>query len=68
MKEPGLDRRHRDRGAPKTGRIEGKRSDARNKNLPQPIPEFSPNATVGYMRKKTGKASLADIRKAAKNR
>ena len=64
MKEPGLDRRYRDRDVPKTGRIDLKRSDALNKNLPQPIPGFSPNATVGYMRKETGKTSLADIRKA----
>lgn len=68
MKEPGLDGRHRDQCSPKTGRIDLKRSDAINKNLSQPIPNFSPHATVGFMRKETGKTSLADIRKAAKNR
>ncbi len=68
MKEPGLDNRHRDQAPPKTGRIDLKRSDALNKNLPQPIPGFAGNASVGFMRKETGKTSLADIRKAAKNR
>jgi hypothetical protein len=68
MKEPGLDGRHRDKKAPKGGRIDQKRSDALNKNLPNPIPGFSPNATVGGMRKATGKISLADIRKAAAKR
>ena len=64
MKEPGLDNRHRDI----SGRIDLKRSDALNKNLPKPIEGFSGNASVGFMRKATGKESLADIRKAAKNR
>lgn len=68
MKEPGLDGRHADKSAPKTGQIQQKRADAINKNLPNPIPGFSPNATVGTMRKETGQNSLADIRKAAKNR
>ena len=68
MKEPGLDNRHRDQAAPKGGEIQQKRSDALNKNLPQPIPGFSPNATVGGMRKATGENSLAGIRRAAKNR
>jgi hypothetical protein len=68
MKEPGLDGRHRDKDAPKGGEIQQKRSDALNKNLPNPIPGFSPNATVGFMREETGKTSLAAIRKAAKNR
>lgn len=67
MKEPGLDNRHADH-APKGGQIQQKRSDAINKNLPNPVPEFSPNATVGTMRKETGQNSLAGIRKAAKNR
>lgn len=61
MKEPGLDGRHRD----KDGEIQQKRSDAQNGNLSKPIPGFSPEATVGDMRKATGKTSLADIRKAA---
>lgn len=68
MKEPGLDNRHRDRDRPKGGEIQQKRSDALNKNLPNPIPGFSPNASVGYMRQVTGKTGLAAIRKAAKNR
>lgn len=68
MKEPGLDNRHRDQSLPKAGRIDLKRSDAINKNLPNPIPNFSPNATVGYMRKATGETSLKDIRDAAKKR
>jgi len=68
MKEPGLDNRHRDQRAPKSGRIDQKRSDALNKNLPNPIKGFSGNASVGGMRKETGKTSLADIRKAAKGR
>lgn len=67
MKEPGLDNRHADH-APKGGQIQQKRSDAINKNLPQPIAGFSPNATVKHMRQATGENSLADIRKAAKNR
>ena len=61
MKEPGLDDRHRD----KDGKIDRKRSDAVNKNLPNPIPEFSPLATVGFMRKATGEESLKDIAAAA---
>ena len=68
MKEPGLDNRHRDKNIPKKGRIDLKRSDALNKNLPNPIPEFSGSASVGYMRKETGKTGLAAIRKAAKKR
>jgi hypothetical protein len=68
MNEPGLDARHRDRAAPKGGEIQQKRSDAINKNLPNPIAGFSPNATVGGMRKATGEVSLAAIRKAAKGR
>jgi len=64
MKEPGVDNRHRD----KDGEIQKKRSDALNKNLPTPIPQFSPDDTVGFMRKKTGKVSLKDIRNAAKKR
>jgi hypothetical protein len=61
MKEPGLDRRHRD----KDGEIQQKRSDTLNKNLPRPIPQFSPNATLGHMRKVTGKVSEAAVRRAA---
>jgi len=65
MKEPGLDGRHRDKSSPKAGRIQQKRSDTLNKNLSQPIPQFSPNATLGTMRKKTGEVSEAAVRKAA---
>ena len=68
MKEPGLDNRHRDRNVPKTGRIELKHSNAINKNLPNPIPQFSPNATVKFMREETGKTGLNAIRKAAESR
>ena len=64
MQEPALHGRHRD----ENGRIEQKHSNAINKNLPQPIPNFSPNATVRYMRQETGKVGLNQIRKAAKNR
>jgi hypothetical protein len=65
MKEPGLDGRHRDRGPAKAGQIQQKRSDTLNKNLPNPIPQFSANTTLGYMRKKTGKVSESDVRRAA---
>ena len=61
MKEPGLDGRHRD----KDGEIQQKRSDTLNKNLSKPIPQFSPNTTLGKMRAKTGKVSEADVRRAA---
>lgn len=64
MKEPGLDNRHRDLD----GRIDRKRSDALNKNLPKPIENFSGNASVGFMRKVTGKIGLAAIAKAARKR
>jgi len=66
MKEPGLDGRHRDKKAPKAGEIQQKRSDTLNKNLPRPIPEFSPNATLGTMRRETGKISERTVRAAAK--
>ena len=68
MKEPGLDGRHADKDAPKIGEIQQKRSDAINKNLSNPIPNFSPNATVGFVRKETGKTGLNAIRKAVKDR
>ena len=62
MEEPGLDNRHRD----VNGRIDRKRSDAQNGNLPKPIPGFRSDATVGHMRKVTGAQSLAGIRQAVK--
>jgi len=65
MKEPGLDGRHRDKDAPKAGEIQQKRSDTLNKNLPTPIPQFSPNATLGTMRKVTGQTSVDSVRRAA---
>ena len=68
MKESGLDTRHRDKTPPKAGEIQQKRSDTLNKNLPRPIPEFSPNATLGRMRQETGKVSVEAVRRAAKNR
>jgi hypothetical protein len=46
MKEPGLDGRHRDQASPKGGEIQQKRGDTLNKNLPKPIPQFSPNAKL----------------------
>ena len=66
MKEPGLDDRHRDQKQPKAGEIQQKRSDTKNKNLPRPIPQFSLNATLGFMRNETGKTSVEAVRKAAK--
>ena len=66
MKEPGLDRRHRDKNPPKGGQIDQKHSDALNKNLPKPIAGFSANASVGFMRKETGQTSLEGIRNATK--
>jgi len=45
MKQPGLDNRHRD----KDGQIRQKRGATLNKNLLQPIPEFSPNAKLQTM-------------------
>jgi hypothetical protein len=66
MKEPGLDNRHRDRNPPKAGEIQQKRSDTLNKNLPTPIPGFSPKATLGRMRQETGKVSVESVRRAAK--
>ena len=68
MKEPGLDNRHRDKTPPKAGEIQQKRSDTLNKNLTKPIPQFSPNAKLETMRKETGKVSVKDVTKAAKNR
>ena len=66
MKEPGLDGRHRDKSAPKAGEIQQKRGDTLNKNLPKPIPGFSPNARLDTMRKKTGAVSVEGVRRAAK--
>jgi hypothetical protein len=64
MKEPGLDGRHRDQN----GEIQQKRSDTLNKNLPEPIPQFSPNATLARMRRETGQTSVEDVRRAAERR
>lgn len=61
MKEPGLDNRHRD----KNGEIQQKRSDTLNKNLSNPIPEFSQNVKLGTMRNETGKISIENVRQAA---
>jgi hypothetical protein len=65
MKEPGLDGRHRDKGSPKAGEIQQKRSDTLNKNLSRPIPQFSPNATLGTMRERTGRTGVEAVRRAA---
>ena len=54
MKEPGLDDRHRDKDPPKAGRIQQKRSDTLNENLPKPIPQFGRRTTLGKMREATG--------------
>jgi hypothetical protein len=62
MKQPGLDGRHRD----KDGQIQQKRGDTLNKNLTQPVPQFSPNAKLQTMRDATGKTSEQDVRAAAK--
>jgi len=64
MDEPGLDNRHRDQD----GKIRRKNGNALNKNLPVPIPQFSPLARVDTMRKETGEDSIEGIRDAAKNR
>jgi len=64
MKEPGLDRRHRD----KDGTIQQKRSDTKNKNLSTPIPGFGPETTLKTMRARTGKTSEKDIRNAVKRK
>lgn len=66
MKEPGLDDRYRDQRAAKAGEIRQKGSDTLNKNLPHPIPQFSPNATLGRMREETGQTSEKDVRRMAK--
>ena len=68
MKESGLDGRHRDKTPPKTGEIQQKRGDTINKNLPEPIKEFSPRARLDTMRKEMGKTSIEDVRDAAKDR
>ncbi len=68
MKEPGLDNRHRDKAAPKSGEIQQKRGDTLNKNLPKPISEFSPNAKLETMRRETGKTSVEAVRRAAAKR
>ncbi len=68
MQEPGLDGRHRDAAKPKIGEIQQKRGDTLNKNLPRPIPEFSPRARLDTMRKETGRTSIEGVRRAARNR
>jgi len=68
MKEPGLYGRHRDKAPPKTGQIQQKRGDTLNKNLPKPIPQFSPLAKLETMRKETGKVSVKAVTAAAKKR
>jgi hypothetical protein len=68
MKEPGLDNRHRDKNPPKAGEIRQKNGNTLNKNLPQPIKGFSPNAKLETMRKDTGKTSVEAVRRAARSR
>jgi hypothetical protein len=67
MKQPGLDNRHRDQKPPKAGEIRQKRGDTLNKNLPRPIQQFSPRATLATMRNVTGKTSEQAVRRAAKH-
>jgi len=66
MKQPGLDGRQRDAAPPKAGEIRQKRGDTLNKNLPRPVPQFSPNAKLSTMRKETGKVSEEAVRNAAR--
>jgi hypothetical protein len=61
----GLDNRSRDENVPKAGEIRQKRGDTLNKNLPRPIPQFSPNASLEFMRQETGKVSEEAVRRAA---
>ena len=61
MKQPGLDKRHRD----KDGEIQKKRGDTQNQNLDRPIPGFSPTTTLQQMRDATGKDSEDAVRRAA---
>jgi hypothetical protein len=49
MKEPGLDARHRDKTAQRTGEIRQKHGDTLNKNLPKSVESFSPNARPDTM-------------------
>jgi DNA-damage-inducible protein J len=60
-----LDGRHRDTSGGNTGKIQQKRSDTLNKNLSKPIPQFSPETTLGEMRKRTGKIGEESVRRAA---
>ncbi len=66
MKQPGLDGRHRDTASPKAGEIRQKRGDTLNKNLPKPIPQFSPNAKLSTMRDETGRISEEAVRREAR--
>jgi hypothetical protein len=66
MKEPGLDDRRRDKDPPKAGRIQQKRSDTLNENLPKPIPQFGPRTSLGKMREATGKVSEEAVRRATR--
>ena len=65
MKEPGLDGRHRDKAAFKTGEIQQKRRDTLNRNLPKPIPQFRADTKLETMRKVTGQTSIEKVRRAA---
>ena len=60
MKEPGLDKRHRN----KDGTISGKHGNTLNRNLPTPIDGFGPNVSLAEMREKTGETSEKAIRAA----
>jgi hypothetical protein len=68
VKDPEVDNWYRDQHPPKAGEIRQKRGDTLNKNLPTPIPQFSPLAKLSTMRKVRGKVSIKAVRQAAKNR
>jgi hypothetical protein len=68
MNQPGLDGRYRNQNPPKAGEIRQKRGDTLNRNLPTPIPQFSPNAKLSTMRRETGKVSERAVRQVAKKR
>jgi hypothetical protein len=57
---------HESDKAPKAGEIQQKRSDTLNRNLDPPIPQFRSHATLGTMRRETGKVSEAAVRRAAR--
>ena len=65
MKQPGLNRRHRDQNPPKTGEIQQKRGDTLNRNLDRPIPQFPGNTRLDTMRDRTGEIGIEGMRREA---